>query len=225
VSFPIFKSRYFWFVVAFAFIYKLIALIIYTYYPQKLSLVWSEGNVGENIAAGAWGVGLILVLVKFIFFFGKNDKWIMWLWCFFAFFLGFTRELDLHKKLEEFFGLSWKVQWMGDSDVSIFLKVIIILLMILTVGGMLGSVLWKHRSIIRELKAGNMLVSIFIMGMIYMAFGFLFDGSVLGNNGLFDLITRSYAKLCEEVFETIAASLACLAVLPFFYKKNTLFES
>jgi len=198
----------------------MIALIIYTNYPQKLSLVWSEGNVGENIAAGAWGVGLVMVLIKFIFFFGKRDKWVLWLWCFFAFFLGFTRELDMHKKLEELGGLSWKLKWMGDSDVSIFLKLIIILLMVLMVGGMLGSVIWKRRSIMRELSSGNVLVTIFVMGMVYMAFGFLFDGSVLGNNGLFDIITRSYAKLCEEVFETIAACLACLAVFPYFTKKN-----
>jgi len=70
---PAAKEKYFWVVLSVAFIYKLIALIIYTFYPEHLSLVWSENNIGENIAAIAWGLGGVLCLIKFAFFFGKGD--------------------------------------------------------------------------------------------------------------------------------------------------------
>jgi hypothetical protein len=100
------------------------------------------------------------------------------------------------------------------------------LIIIAVIGfGMFGTVAMKHRSIIRELNAGNVMITIFIMGMVYMISGFLIDGSVLGNKLIFPLITRSFAKLCEESFETIAACLALLSVVPFFYRKNLTMEA
>ncbi|HLF18818.1 MAG TPA: hypothetical protein VI749_08005 [Candidatus Omnitrophota bacterium] len=225
MNFPIFKSRYFWFVVAGAFIYKTIALVIYIFYPEHLSWVWSEGNIGENMAAAAWGIGSVLCLIKFLFFFGKKDKWVLWLWCFMAFFLGFMRELDMHKALENINGMTWKVDWLGDASVSIFLKIIIVVSMIGMVGGMFGSVIWHRRQIIKALKEGNVLVTVFAMGMVYMAFGFLIDGSVLGKKLFFPVITMSFSKLCEEVFETLGATMAACAVVPFFCKKNVLSDN
>jgi hypothetical protein len=222
MNFPLFKSRYFWFVVGLAFAYKAVALIVYTYYPQRLSLIWSEGNVGENIAAAAWGLGAVLCLVKLFFFFGKQDKVFLWWWCFFACFLGAARELDMHKKMDEISGITWKTDFLGDAAVPLVLKVVLVAMMITMVGGMLGSVIFKHRSIIREINAGNVLICIFVLGLIYMTFGFLFDGSVLGKPVLFPIITRSFAKLCEETFETIAACLICLSLVPYFYRKNVL---
>jgi hypothetical protein len=222
MNLPIFKSRYFWFALGVAFVYQAMALIVYTFYPQKLSLVWSEGNVGENIAAVAWGVGAVCSLTKLFFFMGKDDAWAMWLWCFFASFLGATRELDMHKKLDEISGITWKSEFLNDPSVSIVLKVVLVACMLTLVIGMLGSVAYKHRSIIRELKAGNVMISIFLLGLIYMAVGFSLDGSVLGKKLFFPIITRSFAKLAEESFETIAAVLACLSVLPFFFRKNAI---
>jgi len=218
---PIFKSRYFWFSLSLAFGYSLLSLYVYTFQWNDLSLIWSEGNVGENIAAAAWGFGGVLCLIKFIFFFDKKDDLMIWLWCFFAFFLGFTRELDLHKSLENMGGMTWKTHWLGDQSVSLFLKIAIIALMICAVGGMMGSLMWQHRRLIRGINAGHLLITLFMLGFIYMAFGFLLDGSVLGKKVFFPLIGRSFAKLCEEVFETIGAVLAFLSVVPFFYKKNS----
>lgn len=220
MNFPVFKSRYFWAAVSLALAYQAVALVIYTYYPQRLSLVWSEGNVGENIAAAAWGIGAVCCLTKLFFFMGKDDALVLWLWSFFAFFLGVTRELDMHKKLDEISGITWKSEFLGDPSVSIVLKVVLVAAMLTMVVGMLGSAAYKHRSIIRELKAGNVMVSLFVLGFIYMAMGFLLDGSVLGKKVFFPIITRSFAKLAEESFETIAAVLACLSVLPFFLRKN-----
>jgi len=217
---PIFKSRYFWFVVSLAFLYKLIALWVYTYDPRHLSLFWSESNLGENMAAAAWGLGAALCLVKLFFFLGKGDHLILWLWSFFAFFLGVTRELDMHKKFDEIFGITWKSEFLNDPSVSIVLKIVLIAMMVTIALSMFGSILYKHRSLIREVNAGNVMITVFIMGMVYMAVGFLLDGSVLGNKFFFSFLTRSFAKLCEEVFETVAACLACLSVAPFFYKKN-----
>jgi hypothetical protein len=126
----------------------------------------------------------------------------MWLWCLIAFFLGFTRELDLHKA----FGST------GENVVIALMGSMGAVVMVLT--------FWHFRYIITALKEGNVLITIFFMGIIYMGAGFLFDGSVLGKRLVFEFITMGFAKLCEETFETIGAVLACLAVIPFALKKN-----
>ena len=222
MNLPIFKSRYFWFAVAFAFIYKIIAVVIYHFYPQHLSYVWSEGNLGENIAAAAWGLGAILCLIKLFFFMGEKDIWLMWIWCFLAFFLGVTRELDMHKKMDEISGITWKSEFLNDPGVSVALKVALIAIMATIAIVMFGSLIYKHRSIIREINAGNVMVTLVVMGMVYMSSGFLLDGSVLGNKLFFGIISRSFSKLCEESFETIAACVFLIAVLPYFFRKNAL---
>lgn len=221
MNFPIFNSLYFWMVSSFACIYTLLAVFTYTFQWNYLSLFWSEGNVGENLAAAAWGLGALLCIIKFNFFFDKKDDLMVWLWCTFAFGLGFARELDLHKALESMGGMSWKTDWLGDHSVALYLKVIIIGLMVSIVGGMLGSLIWQRRKIFRALQSGHVLITLFLLGFIYMGFGFLFDGSVLGKKVVFPIITRSFAKLCEEIFETIGAVIACLSIIPFFYRKNS----
>jgi len=220
MNFPIFKSRYFWFCVSLAVGYTLLALYLYTFQWDKLPLIWSEGNIGENLAAGAWGLGAVLCLIKFIFFFDKKDDLTLWIWCIFAFTLGCARELDLHKSLSKLGGMTMKTDYLDDHSVSLVLKIIMIAIMVILIGGMMGSLLWQHRRILRGIKSGHLLITIFLLGFIYMGFGFLFDGSVLGKKVVFPMIGRSFAKLCEEIFETIGAVLACLSVVPFFYKKN-----
>src|SRR5262245_53585448 len=162
MNFPIFKSRYFWFSVSLGFAYSLFALYLYTFRWNDLDLIWSEGKLGENMAAAAWGAGGILCLIKFIFFFDKKDDLLLWMWCFFAFFLGFTRELDLHKSLESLGGMSWNTSWLGDESVSLFLKIVIIGLMIGAGGGMMGTLLWQHRRLIRGVKSGHLLITLFM---------------------------------------------------------------
>jgi len=218
---PASREKYFWFVLTIVLLYNIFALTIYSLFPEHLSWVWSEGNIGETIAALAWGASAVLCLIKLIFFLGPNDRFGVWTWLFAASSLGCMRELDMHKALNKV-GIIWKLDWMGDDSVSIFLKMVMIGLFTLIGGGILGSVIWNCKKIIRDLRAGNLLITLILFGMVYLAIGFCLDGSILGKTFFFHIITRSFSKLAEETFETTAAVIFLLAVLPFFAKKYVL---
>jgi len=217
-----FKNHYIKIILIIAALYQLTAIVIFFQFPQYVDALTIEFMLGENIAAAAWGVGLLLCLIKLSLYYSRDESLMQWIWLFLSCTLGFTRELDMHKLVEKISGMTWKTEWLYNSANSIILQIFMYGMMISVVGGMLGSVVYNHKIILKEIKAGNILITLFTIGFIMMGAGFACDGSVFGKKLIYPIVGRDFGILMEEVLETSAAFICCMSIVPFFGKRKNL---
>jgi hypothetical protein len=186
-------------------VFVLIPLCITHMISFKPSRLYAEGGPIEWLSFGFWMASILICFLALSRQYNRIDRLVFWWICLICF-LAAARELDaqvlLNPKYLGQFGVHYKTRWFLSSEVNIFLKLFWFSLFLMLGGIIIFPLIIQRKLIIRLIRNGDVAVGFFLLALIGLVTGFVFDDILRKTN----FIDRDLRQSIEETAEMLGAA-------------------
>lgn len=159
----------------------LILLSIAHMMSSKPSRLYAENGLIEWLSFVCWFLALLICFLALSRQYSRVDRLVFWWFCI-IFFLAAARELDaqvlLNPKYFGQFGVHYKTRWFLSPEVNIYLKLFWLSFFTVLGGMIIFPVITQRNLIARLIRKGDNAIGFFLLGIIGLAIGFIFDDTL-----------------------------------------------
>lgn len=197
--------------------FVLILLSIAHIMSPKPSRIYAEGGPIEWLSFGFWIAAMLICCLALSRQCKQIDRQIFWWICLICF-LAAARELDaqvlLNPKYLGQFGVHYKTRWFLSPEVNIFLKLFWFSLFLMLGGNIIFPLIAQRKLIIQQIRNGDVAAGFFLLGVIGLTIGFIFD-DILRKTTFLD---RDLRQSMEETAEMLGAAFFLIGTGLFLWK-------
>lgn len=175
--------------------------IAYVLSPDPAGL-HAEGGIIEWLSFGCWIAAIVICCTALFRRGSRNERLAFW-WCFMVSALAAARELDAQVLLNPEYlgpcGVHYMTRWFLSPEASIYLRLSWFFIFLVLGGILISPLIIKRTSLLRRIRSGDNTAGFFLLSIIGLATGFLFDDT-LRKTAFLDTDVR---QAIEEIAELL----------------------
>ena len=182
----------------------------------------AEGGPIESLSVVFWVAASLLCVVALFRYNNRLDR-LVFKWICFICALAAARELDAHVLLNPQylaeFGVRYRYDWFFSNKfkASILLKLMWAVIFLVPLTLLIAPLFILRKSILQLIRNGDVATGLFLLGMIGLAIGFVFDDTLRHTH----FISLNVRQAIEENFEMLGALFFLTGICCLFWKPTS----
>jgi hypothetical protein len=182
--------------------------------PTRL---YAEDCIIEWLSFGCWIAAMLICFLALLRHDSRDDRLVFW-WFFLICALAAARELDaqvlLNPKYLGQFGVHYRPNWFLLPEVHILIRLFWFSLFLMLGGIIISPLIVLRKSILRLIRRGDVAAGLFLLSVIGLATGFVFDDTLRRTT----FLDRDLRQAIEEIAELLGAAYFLLGTGSLLWK-------